>query len=105
METQNTLKNLLYAGIGLATEATERVEKEINKLVEKGKTTEGESKKIVDDFISRTEKAKGEFENKFNEMVEKFGYVKNSEVTDLKKRIEELEGKLKTTPAVKTTAK
>ena len=98
-----TFKDLLYAGVGLATEATEKVEKEINKLVEKGKSSNGEAKKVVDDIISRTEKTRGEFETKFNELVEKFGYVKNTEVTELRKRLEELEGKL--IPASASTAK
>jgi polyhydroxyalkanoate synthesis regulator phasin len=103
MET--TLKNLLYAGVGIASTATEKLEKEINNLVEKGKTSDSEAKKVVDEFISKTEKTYGEFETKFNEIVEKFGYAKTSEVTELKKRLEELEGKTKTTTTTKTTSK
>ena len=92
---ENAFKNLLYAGIGLASEAASKVESEVNKLVEKGKVSDSEGKKIVDDFITKTEEKKGEFDKKFNELLQKYGYTKNSEVVALKKRIEELEKKMK----------
>ena len=90
---EDTLKNLLYAGVGLASEASEKIQKEVDKLVEKGKTSDSEAKRIIDEFISKSEEKVGEFEGKFNEMVEKFGYAKSTEVVDLRKKLEELEVK------------
>ncbi|MBN4061566.1 MAG: hypothetical protein COA57_06425 [Flavobacteriales bacterium] len=91
---EDTFKRLLYAGVGLAAEATEKVQKEIDKLVEKGQVSDLEGKKIVDDFLEKTEDKRKEFESKFNEFVEKHGYSKNSEVAELRKRIDALDAKL-----------
>lgn len=89
MET--TFKKLLYAGIGLANEASEKIEKKVNELAKKGETTDSEVKKIVDDFIKKTEESSTKVEQKFNEIIEKFGYAKNAEVTELRKKLETLE--------------
>lgn len=90
----DALKNLLYAGIGLASEATQRVQKELDSLVEKGKLSNSEAKKVIDEFISKTEEKKGEFEKRFKETIGKLGYIKSSEIAELRKRIDELESKL-----------
>lgn len=104
MET--TFKKLLYAGIGLANEASEKIEKKVNELAKKGETTDSEVKKMVDDFIKRSDETTANVEKKFNEIVEKFGYAKNTEVTELRKKLETLEAmaadKAKTA-TVKTT--
>lgn len=89
MET--TFKKLLYAGIGLASEASEKIEKKVNEFAKKGETSDSEVKKIVDDFIKRTDETSANVEKKFNEVIEKFGYAKNSEVTELRKKLETLE--------------
>lgn len=99
MET--TLKNLLYAGAGLAAEATEKIQTEVDKLVKKGKNADFEAKRVVEDFISKTETKTGEFEAKFNEFISKFGFAKTSEVEELRAKLEKLEAASATT---KTTA-
>ncbi|MCI5056158.1 MAG: hypothetical protein MRY83_08620 [Flavobacteriales bacterium] len=91
---EETLKKLLYTGVGLAAEATERIENEWNKLVEKGQTADTEVKKAVDNFISKSEETTGEWETKFNEWLGKLGYAKDNEVTELKERIAKLESQL-----------
>ena len=50
------VKNMVYAGVGLATMTTEKVKETIDELVEKGRISDTEGKKIVDDFFSSTEK-------------------------------------------------
>ncbi len=91
---EDTLKKLLYAGVGIAAEATEKLEKSLNELVDKGKMNDSEAKKKLDEFFSKTKEKRHEFENKFNEFVEKHGYSKNADVTELRKRVEDLESKL-----------
>lgn len=91
---EDTLKKLLYAGVGLAAEATEKLEKSLNDLVEKGKINDTEAKKKLDEFLSKTEDKRKEFEKKFNEFVEKHGYSKSADVVELRKRVEDLESKL-----------
>ena len=92
---EDAFKRLLYAGVGIAAEATEKIQKEVDKLVERGKVSDSEGKKIVDDFFAKTADKRDEFEGRFKEVVEKFGYSKSEEVAELRKRVEDLETKLK----------
>lgn len=105
MET--TFTKLIYAGIGLANEAAEKIEKKVDELAKKGETTDWEARKIVDNIVKKTGETNWA-EKRFNEVIGKFGYAKNTEVTELRKKIEQLETlageKIKTT-AVKTAVK
>lgn len=101
---EETLKNFLYAGVGLTTEATDKFKKSFDELVQKGKVSDTEAKKFVDEFVSKTTTAKTEFDAKFNDLLNKWGFSKTEEVSSLKKRIEELEAKL-TEKTVKATTK
>ncbi|MBW8048830.1 MAG: hypothetical protein FVQ77_00520 [Cytophagales bacterium] len=91
-------KNVIYAGVGLASVTVEKIEETIKPLVEKGKISDSEGKKIVEDFFKNTEAKKNEFETKLNNVVEsvvsKFDFLKRDEVSDLKARIEKLENEL-----------
>lgn len=91
---EETFKKLLYAGVGLASQATEKFEDKINELVNKGKVSDLEGKKIVEDFLSKTETKRAEFESKFKEYTEKLGLSKKESLEDLKKKISDLEAKL-----------
>ena len=102
---EETLKNFLYAGVGLTTEATDKVKKSFDELVQKGKVSDSEAKKFVDEFVNKTTTAKTDFDTKFNELLAKWGFTKTEEVASLKKRVEELEAKLVEKTAAKTTTK
>lgn len=102
---EETLKNFLYAGVGLTTEATDKFKKSFDELVQKGKVSDSEAKKFVDEFVTKTTTAKGEFDTKFNELLAKWGFTKTEEVTSLKKRVEELEAKLAEKTTKTATAK
>ena len=105
------IKNFIYAGVGLATTTTEKAKETINDLVEKGKISDTEGKKIMDDFFKSTENTKDEFETKWKKLndtlTSKFDFISNKEsdeVKVLKSRIADLEEKLATN-AKKVTAK
>jgi polyhydroxyalkanoate synthesis regulator phasin len=107
---EETLKKLVYAGVGLAAQATEKFESAVNDLVKKGKLSDKEGKKIVDDFFKKTEQKKEDFESKFKstteEIVSKFNFAKQAEFDALAKRVAKLEKELggapkKATPAPK----
>lgn len=104
---EETLKKLVYAGVGLAAQATEKFEVAVNDLVKKGKLSDKEGKKIVDDFFKKTEKKKEEFESEFKstteEVVAKFNFAKQTDLDELSKRIAKLEKAAK--PAKKAPAK
>jgi polyhydroxyalkanoate synthesis regulator phasin len=95
---EETLKKLVYAGVGLAAQATEKFESAVNDLVKKGKLSDKEGKKIVDDFFKKTEQKKEEFEEKFKstteEIVSRFNYAKQADVEALAKRVAKLEKEL-----------
>ena len=110
------LKNFVYAGVGLAALTADKVKETVEDLVEKGKISDTEGKKIIEEFFKSTESKKDDFESKMKSLGDnissKFDFLKkeDGEVDALKKRIEELEAKLKKAniikkkPAVKSTA-
>jgi polyhydroxyalkanoate synthesis regulator phasin len=109
---EEALKKLVYAGVGLAAQATEKFEVAVNDLVKKGKLSDKEGKKIVDDFFKKTEKKKEEFESKFKstteEVVAKFNFAKQADLDELSKKVAKLEKAAKPAkkaPAKKTVAK
>lgn len=102
---QNELKKFLYAGVDLAAAVSEKFQKSVNELVENGKISSSEGKKLVDEFLDKTEKRKEDFETKFKELKEKVGFTKKTEeeeLEDLRKKVSDLEAKVK---AEKHTAK
>jgi len=106
------IKNFIYAGVGLATTTTEKAKETINELVEKGKISDTEGKKIMDEFFKSTENTKEEFEAKWKKLNEtltsKLDFIKHKEseeVEKLKKKIAELEAKLAETQKATTTKK
>lgn len=108
---EETFKKLIYAGVGLAAQATERIEETINDLISKGKITDKEGKKIVDDFIKKTEDKKESYETKFKTAVEdvtsRFNYVKKADYDALAKKVAKLEKEMKAqkAPAKRTATK
>ncbi|CAG5077638.1 phasin family protein [Parvicella tangerina] len=126
-----TLKNIVYAGVGLASTTSDKVKETINDLVEKGKISDTEGKKIIDDIFKTTESTIEEFETKVKSMTDKInatfdfkGKKEDKVVVSLEKKIAELERELaeakkatqakaapkraaakKTSPAKKTTTR
>jgi len=97
------LKNFVYAGVGLASSTTDKLKETIDDLVEKGKISDTEGKRICDDFFKSTGEKKEDFELKMKKVQEdlsaKFDFRKKSKKDDeaidaLNKKIEELEAKL-----------
>jgi len=78
--------------------AAEKVQATVNDLVEKGKISDDEGKKIVDEFFETTDDKKEEIESKFktafDSFAKKFEFAKKSELKELETRIEELEAEL-----------
>lgn len=102
---EELLKKAFYAGIGLTAIAAERVEATVRELIDKGKLSELDGKKIIEDFFKSTEHKKEEFEEKIkkatDEVVSKFS-SKGGNHDHLLARIEAIEAKLGIThtPAV-----
>lgn len=109
---ENILKKALYTGVGLVTIATEKVQETVTGLVDNGKLSEEEGKKVVDDLISDLDSKKEEFEGRVNSLVNKIvntvDLPSRSDFSTLKARIKELEAQLEskdTTASVKKVVK
>lgn len=96
-----TLKNIVYAGVGLAMTTSEKIKETVNDLVEKGKISDTEGKKIIDDIFKTTESTMEEFETKVKTMTDKInatfdfkGKKEDDQVVSLEKKIAELEKEL-----------
>lgn len=109
---ENIIKKALYTSVGLVTIATEKVQETVSTLVDNGKLSEEEGKKVVDDLISDLDSKKEEFEGRVNSLVNKIvntvDLPSRSDFTTLKARIKELEAQLEskeTTASVKKVVK
>ena len=53
-----TLKNVMYAGLGLAQQTEDNMKQNFNVLVEKGKKLDEEGKHLVGDFLKTLDEMK-----------------------------------------------
>ena len=88
-------KKFLYTSVGLASLTAEKLQETVDDLVGRGKLSEKEGKKILDDFFSNTDAKKEEFEAKLREAaestMERFSLPSKEDVSALQQRIAELE--------------
>lgn len=95
---EDFFKKFLYTGVGLASLTAEKLQESVDDLVGKGKLSEKEGKKILNDFFDSTEAKKDEFESKLKEladqMMDRFSFASQQDVDALNDRIAELEAKL-----------
>jgi len=88
-------KKFLYTSVGLASLTAEKLQEAVDDLVGRGKLSENEGKKILDDFFSNTDAKKEEFEAKLREAaestMERFSLPSKEDITALQKRIGDLE--------------
>lgn len=64
-----TLKNVMYAGIGLAHHTEDKMKEKFNVLVEKGKEVDAEGKNIVGDLLKSLEEFKETTNQKYSEVL------------------------------------
>jgi len=92
---EDLFKKFIYTGVGWISVTTDRFKNTIDGFISDGKISEGEGKKIVDDFLKNTETKKDEIETQFGSVVDKiiksFSFATTNEVEDLEKKIAELE--------------
>lgn len=95
---EGLFKKFIYTGVGLVSLTAERLQKSVDELVSKGKLSEDEGRKVVDDLMTETEGKREEFESRIRSIVEKvmnrIDYPSHKEVQDLRARIEVLETRL-----------
>ena len=92
---EETLKNLMYQGLGVIAITKDKMEKAISEMVEKGRMTREEGKKFYDELSEETTKAGKEFrenaKDTIRDWIEKSGIPSREEFEALKARVEALE--------------
>ena len=103
---EDAIKKFLYAGVELATTASEQFQKSVSEMVDNNKITTEEGKEKIDEFFETTKGKVKEFETKFNGMAERFDFStdQNEELETLRKKVAELEAKMSKGTKTKATA-
>jgi len=93
------IKNMLYMAVGYASIEKEKIEQFTKDLTEKGKLTEEEGKKMINELIQRSKEVKedieGKIENVSKEIYDTLHLATKEEIEALKQRISDLEAKFK----------
>ena len=94
--------------MGLASLTSEKVQSTLEELVEKGKISDSEAKKVAEDVIANLNGKREDFEDKLGDIVgnvaEKLNYVKREDYENLQKRVKDLESELAKGKTTKTAA-
>jgi len=103
---EDAIKKFLYAGVELASTASEQFSKSVTEMVDNNKITSEEGKEKIDEAWENTRSKIKEFENKFNGLAERFDMSKdhNDELEALRKKVAELEAKVSKGTKTKATA-
>lgn len=92
------VRKALYTAVGIVAGTTERLQKAIDDLVSKGKLSEEEGKKVVDDVVKTTDNRRDEYEGRFRNLIDtvlsKLNLPQGEAYEKLEKRIKSLEVKL-----------
>lgn len=92
------VKKALLTGVGVAALSKEKIEDLAKDIVEKGKMTEQEGKKLVEQLLSSSEDARQDLqkqiEDKVQAVLDKMDLAKKSDLDALKLEIEGLRKKL-----------
>lgn len=92
---KETLKNILYTGIGIAFLTKDKIEELKADLVEKGRISQEEGRQFVDDLLRRSEKARDQLDlwinKRVEERIEQFNLATRDELADLRRKVEELQ--------------
>jgi len=98
MKMENIIKKVLYTGVGFVAATTEKLQHSIDELVEKGKLSEEEGKKVVDDVVKNAEVQRPNMEGRFKKIVDaafdKLNLPQNDSFSKMEKRIKSLEVKV-----------
>jgi polyhydroxyalkanoate synthesis regulator phasin len=94
----NIFKQFVYTGVGLFSQSLDKAKELVDKLVEDGKVSAVEGKKIVEEFNKNKDTKKEELETQFSSLVEKivksFKFAANKDVSELVNRVTVLEAVL-----------
>lgn len=97
-QQRNLFQEGLYAGLGIALRAKERIEEFGKKITDEYEMNEEEGKRFMDDLVKESEETKTRLdeiiEKRLESYVDEAGLAKKKDIDKLIKKIDELEGKL-----------
>ena len=92
---KEVIKNVVYAGVGAAFLTKEKIEEIKGDLVDKGKLSQEEGKKFVDELVGKSEKAKEQLNLWINmrveERIKQLNLATVEDVNELRRQVEELQ--------------
>ena len=92
------IKKAMFTGIGIASLTKDKVEEIAKEFVEKGKISEQEGKKLVDELLTRSDESKEAIRQQVDERIQlafqKMNIARSSEIEELKQQIKELHAAL-----------
>ena len=93
------IKKVMLTGVGLAVMTKDKVEELARDLAKKGKLSEKEGKKLVDDLLKKSETAKKDLEKDIEKVVKntmkKMNLARAEDLSNLTKQVKKLEQTLK----------
>lgn len=94
----DAIKKVMLAGVGAAAISTEKAEKALNELVEKGKLSATDAKdaarKLADDGKQEFEDASKSLESRFDSMLAKLGRGQAERIESLETKLTAVEARL-----------
>jgi polyhydroxyalkanoate synthesis regulator phasin len=95
MDNNNWIKQLLMVGIGTTSIAAEKLREVTDEWVKEGKINPDQAKGFVDDMMQQIKSEQGSFEvqmeRQMRNMLQDLGVPRQSEVDELRGRIDRLE--------------
>lgn len=95
MDNNNWIKQLLMVGIGTTSVAAEKLREVTDEWVKEGKINPEQAKGFVDDMMQQIKSEQGNFEGQMERqmrnMLQDLGVPRQSEVDELRGRIDRLE--------------
>jgi polyhydroxyalkanoate synthesis regulator phasin len=102
---EDLFKKFIYTGVGLVAMTAEKLQEAVEDMVDDGKLSKEEGRKVMDDLLDKTESKKEEFEERLKsftqKIIEGFNLPTRSEINTLSERIASLEAKLESKTAAK----
>jgi polyhydroxyalkanoate synthesis regulator phasin len=99
MDNNNWLKQLLMVGVGTTSVVAEKIREVSDEWVKEGKINPEQAKGFVDDMMQQIKSEQGNFEvnmeRQMRNMLQDLGVPRQSEVDELRGRIDRLERQLR----------
>ncbi len=95
----NNLEKFFYISIGFFSDASKKLEQNLQKLVQQGKISDIDAKRIINDFKKNFNKYSADINEKFKHItqntLESLKFAKKEQIEQLNKRLDALEEKIK----------